>query len=262
LIPQLPDNSISLVVTSPPYAKQRDQYKGIPAEEYPKWFAGIMKALRPKLTEDGSVLIVIRTNLEDGRPNRYVRRTRDAIEDDAGYVECEELIWYKPDGAPLGAIKRPRRAWEHILWYSKTTNPHENLIACGKPSKRIGLESNNRHGNIDGTNARGEGVARITDVFIANAGDVDDDIEHPALYPPSLVRQLIKTYAPADGIILDPFAGSGTTCLVAQSEDYDFIGFDIEQEFVDLANRRLRTEAKYFRDVAKNNDVAVPVSPL
>src|SRR6266478_492119 len=95
----------------------------------------------------------------------------------------------------------------------KTTEPFENLTACGKLSKRIGLESNNPHGNIDGTNACVADIARITDVFIANAGDVDDSLDHPALFPPWLVRQLIKTYAPPDGIILDPFAGSGTTCL-------------------------------------------------
>jgi DNA modification methylase len=58
---------------------------------------------------------------------------------------------------------------------------------------------------------------------------------------------LILAFAPKGGIILDPFAGSGTTCLVAQSMGFDFIGFDIMKDYVELANNRLRTEQKYAR---------------
>jgi DNA modification methylase len=239
------------VITSSPYARQRDgKYEGISEEAYPQWFCTVMEALRPKLTVDGSVLVVIRSHLESGRVSQYVMRTRLAIQD-AGWIECEELIWYKPDGPPLGSIKRPRRAWENILWYSTIEQPYVDLKACGKPSQRIGLESSNPHDNIDGTNVAIEGIARVTDVFSAAAGDVDPGVTHPAIYPPSLVSQLIRTFAPPGSVILDPFVGSGTTCLVAQSEDYDFIGFDSEQRYVDLANRRLKTEAKYFRGVSK-----------
>jgi len=58
-----------------------------------------------------------------------------------------------------------------------------------------------------------------------------------------------QRFAPAGSVVLDPFAGSGTTCLVAQSLDYDFIGFDIEQKYVDLTNDRLKNDMRYFRGV-------------
>lgn len=96
----------------------------------------------------------------------------------------------------------------------------------------------------------------MPDVITAYAGSVDRGIDHPAVYPPDLVRQLILTYAPRGSVIFDPFVGSGTTCLVAQSEDYDFVGFDNGKSitgelYADMANRRLRTEAKYARGKAK-----------
>ena len=80
LIPTLEDGSVSLVVTSPPYAEQRaGHYAGIPEEDYPDFTVQWMDALRPKLTRDGSVLIVIRPHLRGGVISDYVLRTRLAL---------------------------------------------------------------------------------------------------------------------------------------------------------------------------------------
>src|SRR5208337_1369444 len=139
LIPTLEDGSVSLVVTSPPYAEQRaGHYEGIPEEDYPDFTVQWMDALRPKLTKDGSVLIVIRPHLRGGVISDYVLRTRLALRD-AGWHECEELIWYKTKSPPLGSKLRPRRAWESILWYGKCPQPYCDLKACGKPSKDLGF---------------------------------------------------------------------------------------------------------------------------
>lgn len=126
LIPQLTDDSISAVITSPPYAQQRDQYDGIPNTEYPQRMADLMTAIYPKLKEDGSVFMVIRPHLADGRVSDYVYRTVLAIRD-AGWIEAEQLIWYKPDGGPIGAVHRPRRNWEPIYWFSKIEQPYMKL---------------------------------------------------------------------------------------------------------------------------------------
>ena len=112
LIPTLEDGSVSLVVTSPPYAQQRSgHYEGIPEEDYPDFTVQWMTALAPKMTPDGSVFIVIRPHVRDGVLSDYVLKTRLAVRE-AGWHECEELIWLKPDAPPLGSLKRPRRTWE------------------------------------------------------------------------------------------------------------------------------------------------------
>ena len=119
LIPTLDDESIQLVVTSPPYAEQRAaQYKSISEEDYPQWCVQWMELLWDKLTPDGSVLIVIRPHVSKGSLSDYVLKTRLALRDD-GWTECEELIWLKPDAPPLGSNQRPRRTWESILWFAK-----------------------------------------------------------------------------------------------------------------------------------------------
>ena len=253
LIPQLTDSSIALVVTSPPYAEHRSQYEGIREADYPRHMVELMTALRPKLTEDGSVIIIIRSHVRDGQVSRYVHDTITAIWD-AGWYRPDESIWYKPDDPPLGATYLPRRNFEHILWFSKIKPPYMDLLACGRRSDCIGMVPANPHGNLhsDGETLE-DGIARVTDVITAPVSGDDKGTGHPAVYPPELVRPLIRTFAPPGSVILDPFCGSGTTCLVAQSEEYDFIGFDnghvegTEELYADIAARRLKTEAKYAR---------------
>ena len=107
LIPTIENGSDSGVVTSPPYAEQRaGHYQGVPEENYPEFTVQWMSALATKMTPDGSVFLVIRPHLRDGVLSDYVLRTRRLR--DAGWHECEGLIWFKPDAPPLGSLNRPR----------------------------------------------------------------------------------------------------------------------------------------------------------
>ena len=157
LISTLPDCSVNLCLTSPPYAMQRKrQYGGVLETDYPKWMCRVMAALRPKLTHDGSVLLVIRAHVHEGQVSDYVLRTRLALRED-GWCECDELIWLKPDAPPLGSKQRPRRTWENILWFSKTPKPYIDLRAAGTFSDRIGFVGS-RHYAEDGANASGRSL--------------------------------------------------------------------------------------------------------
>ena len=100
-IKQLDNNSVSLVITSPPYAMQRKfQYGGINEKDYPEWTLKWMEELRPKLQDDASVCINIRPHIKNGEISDYVLRTRLALRQH-GWKQCEELIWYKPDSPPM-----------------------------------------------------------------------------------------------------------------------------------------------------------------
>jgi DNA modification methylase len=262
LIPQLPDNSINAVITSPPYAEKRNkQYGGIPEKDYPDWFVSIMEALKPKLTIDGSVLVVIRSHVCEGAVSDYVLQTRLKVRQ-AGWVECEELIWYKPNSPPMGSINRPRRSFENILWFSQTGKPAIDLRAGGNTnSKRIGFQNGyERFGaQYIGTEKTGNerqlisgvsktishGTSRITDVFTAGVSENDKGIAHPATYPVSLCMQLVQTFSKEGDTILDPFSGSGSTLLAARAYNRHYIGMELSQVYVDLAQSRLDHDVKY-----------------
>jgi site-specific DNA-methyltransferase (adenine-specific) len=240
LIPRLPDETIHAVVTSPPYAEQRDgYYEGISESDYPEWFNAVMSALRPKLTPDGSVLVVIRPHISDGQVSDYVMRTRLKVRE-AAWIEAEELVWYKSDGPPLGSIFRPRRAWEQILWFSRARQPFVDLVAGGRRSDHVGFANGENRYRLyhDIGTSYSSGQARRTDVFVSGVADATG-VDHPAVYPMSLASALIEMVSRPGDVVLDPFCGSGTTLLVARHLKRKFVGFDSNQSYVDLARSRL-----------------------
>lgn len=247
LIPSLPDESINLAVTSPPYADQRKgMYPGIPEKDYPDFTVDWMAKLWDKLTDDGSVLIVIRPHLRKGVISDYVLRTRLALRD-FGWKECEELIWYKPDGGGCqGSNHRPRRAYEHILWFSKTHKPFDNTKICGRWSDNLAFRGSTRFGigsnkpvHAGQSEAEKSGGTRSMDVINVPMGAISNGVMHPAMFPIPLAEHLIKTFCPEGGTVLDPFAGSGSTLIAAKQLGRQFYGFDIMKKYVEIARQRL-----------------------
>jgi DNA modification methylase/ParB-like chromosome segregation protein Spo0J len=201
-----------------------------------------------KLTDDGSVMIVIRPHLKKGVISDYVLRTRLALRD-YGWKECEELIWFKPDGGnATGSNRRPRRSFEQILWFSKTHDPYIDTKSCGGWSDRLGFEGKNRfgmgpnkpHHNGQLTELK-SGKSRSADVIHVPVAKVTTGIMHPAMFPIPLAEHLIKTFCPEGGTVLDPFAGSGSTLIAAKKLGRQFYGFDIMPEYVEMARQRLAT---------------------
>lgn len=246
LIPTLDDESVQLVLTSPPYAEQRKgQYRSVSEADYPSWTVKWMGLLWDKLTPDGSVLIVIRPHIRSGMLSDYVLRTRLALRDD-GWTECEELIWVKPTSPPLGSTQRPRRSWESVLWFGKTGRPYCNLTACGRDSSRIGFVGGLRFGvGPESPHSKRQsmttknGVSRCSDVFVAGVGENDGGIDHPAMFPVSLADQLIATFSREGDLMCDPFCGAGSSLASAKGLGRDFRGFDVSRKFVQMALRRL-----------------------
>jgi len=255
---QFKTEDINLLVTSPPYAEQRKrQYGGVSELDYPEWTVKWMEAYRHALKEDGSIAIVIRPNIRQGQISDYVLRTRLAVRE-AGWVEAEELIWIKPDSPPLGHTGRPRRAWESILWFSKTGRPFCDPKANGHVSDRVGFESTKGVGDYkQGTCPASKGIARCRDYVEVGTGAVDKSPNntHPAQYPAKLATWIIKLLCPPNGLIVDPFVGSGSTLVACeelnQSENMGlkYHGIDISEEYCKISNSRLN-EAKSNRHKA------------
>lgn len=256
LMKLIPDGSIDLLLTSPPYVKQRDEfYPGVEPAIYHEWILRLMTAFKPKLKVGGSALFIIRANIVDGRVLPWLLRARLKVQDEGGWIEPGEMIWHKPDRGNQGSHYVLRPNWEHILWFGKPDErQYIDRKACGKWSENIGYVSSNRFGLDGGVSDKAEGIANHPDVFLATIGDIEKKLEekygidHPAMFPPTLVDKLIRTFSREGSTIFDPFVGSGTTALVAKVLKRNFYAFDIVQSYVDLANARLATEYKYEPD--------------
>lgn len=234
LIPALPDGSIDLCFTSPPYAEQRNgHYPGIPECEYPGFTVDWMNSLSPKLTENGSVLLNIDPHTKNGVVSDYVLRLQLALRD-AGWNQHRTQIWRK-GGLPLAPNSWPRHSYEEIMWFSKTKSPFCNPKAVGPISDRVPIRGT---GGSQCENGPGN-IARVSDVIDISVALNENGIDHPARFPVQLAEQIIATFCPEGGTVLDAFAGSGSSLVAAKMLGRAFYGFEIMAEYVEMSNKRL-----------------------
>lgn len=232
---------VDAVLTSPPYAMQRAaQYGGIREKDYPAWSVAWMRAAGLLLTPAGSAVINIREHVHGGVISDYVLRSRIA-QRDSGWMENDELIWFKPNAPPVGHPKRPRRSWERLLWFSKTPRPYCDPKANGRESERVGISASiSVHGWANApTKEHASGVARCPDVVTVPLTSEQSSI-HPAAFPVALARWLVRLFVPEGGTVLDPFAGSMTVGVAAAAEGRNFVGCELKSDLFEKGELRLR----------------------
>ena len=237
VIPRLPDNEIALGIVSPPYAEQRNGlYPGVPEAEYPEFTVDWMAKLWPKLTDNGSVLIVIDPHIKNGVLSDYVLRTQLALRN-FGWKQHMPFIWLKKDRCPLGRNGWPRHAYEQILWFSKSAKPYCNPKASGEETVVTSPRVRHSPSSLGGKFVKG--VKRISDVIDIPVGFTPKGIDHPAMFPVELAEYLIRHFCPPGGTVFDGFAGSGNSLLAATRLGHPFYGCDVMPKFVKLAQKRL-----------------------
>lgn len=232
---------IRAVVTSPPYAEQRKKlYGGIPEDEYPAWTVRWMDAVKPFLEEEGSILINIREHVRDGQISDYVHRTRMAVRE-AGWIECDELIWIKPDSAPVGHNRRPRRSWERVLWFSKSRQPV--CYPMREQSGRIGFESGDAGGTAQWRHAakKAEMGSQVRCADYCSLGvSHNAQTNHPAAYPVRFAEWMVGLMARPGHTVCDPFLGSGSTALACINLGVGCIGIEKNAKYFAEAVRRCK----------------------
>lgn len=242
----LPAESVDAIITSPPYAMQRKTtYGGIPEADYPAWTVAWMTEAKRLLKPDGSVIINISPHINKGELSDYVLHTRLAIR--ASWVEVDEIAWNKTNAMPTGSPRKPKRAWESLLWYGKHGQPWGNPKANGRPavyrtshwssskSERLGWD----HGGAGGRSV--PTVARVTNVVSMGSAS-KAGVDHPAPFPWQLAEWCGKLICPPGGTILDPFSGSASTGVACIRNGWDYIGIDAVAEYVDMSRQRLEAE--------------------
>lgn len=244
----LPAASVDAIVTSPPYAEQRKStYGGIPEKDYPGWTVAWMTEAWRLLKPDGSVIINIAPHINKGQLSDYVLRTRLAIRE-SGWTEVDELIWYKPNAAPTGSPRKPKRTWESLLWYGKHGQPwgdpkangHEPVYrtvhGSSKKAERLGWDHHVMSGRTPTERARCHNI-----VTMGTASR--EGVDHPAPFPVKLAEWCGKLICPPGGTVLDPFSGSGSTGVAAIRNGWHYIGIESVSEYVEMSRKRLEGEA-------------------
>lgn len=235
---EIPDYSVHLMVTSPPYNVTKEYDKDLSLDEYRQLLKAVFKETFKKLVTGGRACVNI-ANL--GR-KPYIPLHRYIIEDmqEIGFLMRGEIIWNKASSAS------PSTAWGS--WLS-AKNPvlrdiHEYILVFSK-------ESFSRNGNKKGNSIDKRGFLDWTKSVWTFPAVSARSIGHPAPFPEELPHRLIQLYTFKDDVVLDPFCGSGTTCLAALKDGRHYVGYDNELKYTKLAEQRIEAYLN------KNNSINI-----
>jgi site-specific DNA-methyltransferase (adenine-specific) len=236
---ELPDASVHLMVTSPPYNALKDYDQDLNLDEYLDMLRKIWQETYRVLVPSGRACINI-ANL--GR-KPYIPLHTFIIDQmlEIGFLMRGEIIWNKASSASQST------AWGS--WQS-ASNPvlrdvHEYILIFSKDN------FSRKQGTKENTISRDEFLEWTKSVWTFPAVSAKK-VGHPAPFPEELPHRLIQLYSFKGDVVLDPFVGSGTTSLAAVKDERRYIGYDIHDEYLEIARKRI-TDFEQSR--AKNSEI-------
>ncbi|MCJ0980970.1 site-specific DNA-methyltransferase [Rhodococcus sp. IEGM 1401] len=255
LIPKLEPGSVDLFFTSPPYADQR-AYSRIHPDRYVEWFLPIARAMFDATAETGSLVLNIKNRVANrgplkGQRHPYVYELVLALQH-MGWRWTETYIWAKPNAVPGKFGPRTKDSFEYVYHFARGPRPHFDLDAVRVPYKADAAEIARRAKDTNGRRTTEAGFGRDrTKTYLRGGADPGNvvnvsqtynqhkGVAHTAAMPEGLAEFFIRAMSPEDGLVIDPFAGGGTTVVVGRQLGRRAAGFEIHEEFVTEARRRI-----------------------
>ena len=235
----IPDKSVDMVLTSPPYDNLRD-YKG-----YTFNFEGIAKEIY-RVLKDGGVCVWVVGDATIKGSETGTSFKQALYFKEIGFNLHDTMIYRKINPMPVKS-NRYLPCFEFMFVLSKGKPKSVNLIrektlATGK-EKYTGTQQENGKFGVYGKNRNLErDKYNVWDIKVGSNQSTKDKIafQHPAIFPEKLAEDHILSWSNEGDIILDPMAGSGTTLKMAKKNNRNYIGIEIAQEYVDIINKRLQ----------------------
>lgn len=272
VLPKLPDKSINMILTSPPYANVRNygiENSSIKPDDYTQWFLPKAREFKRVLAGDGSFILNINDKVVNGEQHLFVFELLIALVKDVGFKLVRDYIWHNPCTPPnaysKGKLGRTKKSHEYCFWFSVSDTWTFNLDAIRKPySKDMqkylagkgkgGRDQNKRpsthsfncerqwidHGGSDPGSVIKIANTHSTDIFTRLCKE--KGIRHPARFPKKLAEFFILAGSNEGDVILDPFSGSGTTSISAHRHGRKWIGIDANSDYCHISRERLKIE--------------------
>ena len=248
----LPAGSVGTVVTSPPYnlnINYGTYQDDLPRDSYLNWLNDVFTAVKHCLAEDGHFFLNVGySNIDPwvGMDVAQVARRHFTLQNNITWVKSI-YVNGKTSGhfKPINSKRFSNPTWEHLFHFTKDGNVAVDRLAIGVPfeyKSNIERFEGNTSGDV---RCRGNTWFVPYDT-IANREKARG--KHPATFPVALAEQCIK-FGGNSGVVMDPFMGTGTTAVAAKQLGLDYIGYDIDADYIDFAEQRLKnvnTFAKIF----------------
>ncbi|APW61656.1 DNA-methyltransferase [Paludisphaera borealis] len=276
LLQALPDDSVNVVLTSPPYALHfKKEYGNADKADYVEWFLNFGREMFRVLKPDGSLVLNIGGSYNPGSPTRSLYHFKLLIElvESVGFHLAQECFWFNPAKMPMPAewvtVRRirVRDSVEYVWWLSKTPWPKANNRRVLKPYSKD-MERLNKKGLTKTVRPSGHNIkSSFSDVGAGGsipANVIEDELPldllkfgnnaandpytrrckeaglkiHPARFPAALPEFFLKLLGEDGDVVVDPFAGSNTTGAVAESLGMRWIAVDRVADYLEASRFR------------------------
>jgi site-specific DNA-methyltransferase (adenine-specific) len=271
-----PDNSVDLIITSPPYAeKRKNTYGGVHQSRYVEWFKPISMELHRVLKDRGSFILNIKEHPNNGERGTYVLELILEMKKQ-GWFWIEEYCWYKKNSFPGKWPNRFRDSWERCLHFTKKKDFKMYQEAVKVPigdwaAKRFKsmseddfvrrVSKNNTHlgRNVSNWLNKKKVFPHNVIVFeeehrlylsnvVEAATESSSNKNHSAVFPIELPSWFIQLFTKEGDLVLDPFSGSGSTAVAALLGNRNYLGVEILQEYVEEGEKNiLEVEKEVFK---------------
>ena len=267
----LPENSVDLIVTSPPYADQRrNTYGGVHPDDYVEWFLPTSEQLLRVLKPTGTFILNIKEKAVKGERSTYVIELILEMRKQ-GWLWTEEFIWHKKNCYPGKWPNRFRNAWERLLQFNKDRKfnmyQEEVMVPVGdwattrlrNLSETDKTRDNSRVGSGFGKNVSNWlNRDKTYPTNVLHLATECNNKSHSATFPEALPEWFIKLFTKEQGTVLDPFMGSGTTLIVANKMKRNSIGIDVVPEYCEMVKQQLRPTELYLLEPKAEYEQAEP----
>lgn len=258
VLKEIPDNTVDLIFTSPPYADQRkNTYGGIHPDEYVDWFLPISKELLRVLKPSGSFVLNIKERVVNGERSTYVMELILAMRKQ-GWLWTEEYIWHKKNCYPGKWPNRFRDAWERLLHFNKTKSFNMYQDAVMVPTgdwAKTRLKNLSQTDKIRDESRVGSGFGKNISNWLTREMAYPTNVlhlatecsnkSHSAAFPEGLPEWFIRLFTKEGDVVLDPFMGSGTTNFVAKRLRRNSIGIEIISEYYEMVYKEIQPVELY-----------------
>ena len=246
------DNSVDLIITSPPYADQRrGTYGGISHDKYVEWFLPISKQLLRILKPTGTFILNIKEKVVESERSTYVMELILEMRKQ-GWLWTEEFIWHKKNSYPGKWPNRFRDSWERLLQFNKnrkfTMYQEEVMVPMGNWAKSR-LKNLSDTDRIRDNSKVGSGFGKNISNWLMRDKAYPTNVlhlatecnnkNHSAAFPEELPEWFIRLFTKEKDTILDPFMGSGTSLIVANRMKRNSIGIDIVEQYFNMVKEQL-----------------------
>jgi len=272
LLDGIEDNSVDLVITSPPYADTifyGDDVENKTLLEYPEWFAEIGKKIKRILKPSGSFILNINDRVEKKERSLYAMKTVIALKEISGLKFHDTYIWAKQSGLPTGNKKRLNDKFEYIFHFVKNTDLNKcNMDIVREPYAKNTIGRIYRpDGTIkevginDGVDSKGNIKNKSKKLNLNPLGKIPTNVftfqtagvlrgenyygsKHPAAFHPDLPKWFITWLTDENDVVLDPFIGSGTVAEVCVEMNRNYIGMELNKNYEDIIKKRIEIGLK------------------